>query len=148
MTSAVLSYVDGDDQFHLTDEKLDITKAYEGVQTDSAGAISSFIGTTRDNFEGKRVTSLVYEAFPEMAIEEMKKIVQQIRNQWPVSKIYIAHKIGSCPVGDISVIIFVSSEHRVEALKAVQFAIDALKATVPIWKKVSEPCLYFFSKNL
>ncbi len=59
----------------------------------------------------------------------------QIRQRWDVLKIAIQHKLGACPVGEISVAIYVSSAHRVEGLEAVHFAIDELKRTVPIWKK-------------
>ena len=55
---------------------------------------------------------------------------------WNVETVVIQHKLGNCPVGEVSVLIAVSSEHRKEALEAVQFAIDELKKTVPIWKKV------------
>lgn len=60
----------------------------------------------------------------------------QIREQWDVKKIAIAHKIGSCPIGEASVVIAVSSAHRREAVEGAHFAIDELKRTVPIWKKV------------
>lgn len=46
------------------------------------------------------------------------------------------HKIGICPVGEASIVIAISAAHRVAAIEATHFAIDTLKATVPIWKKV------------
>ena len=52
-----------------------------------------------------------------------------------VSKVYMLHKLGKCPIGEISILIYISSAHRVHALQASQYAIDTLKATVPIWKK-------------
>jgi len=45
------------------------------------------------------------------------------------------HRLGTCPVGEASVGIAISSPHRREALEAVAFAIDAIKANVPVWKK-------------
>eukprot|EP00039_Didymoeca_costata_P018381 m.333216 g.333216 ORF g.333216 m.333216 type:complete len:171 (+) comp17099_c0_seq1:109-621(+) len=125
------------DTVFLTGDQNNITAqiATQIVQDDTAGAVSLFIGTTRDNFEGKRVLHLEYEAYEPMAIKEMKKICQQIREKWSVTKIAMIHKIGSCPVGQISVIIAVSSPHRAEAMQAVTFGIDTLKEKVPIWKK-------------
>ena len=61
----------------------------------------------------------------------------QIRSKWEVTRVIIQHKLGECPIGEISVLIAVSSPHRTESLEAVDFAINELKRTVPIWKKVS-----------
>eukprot|EP00602_Paraphysomonas_sp_CaronLab_P013141 CAMPEP_0185041518 /NCGR_PEP_ID=MMETSP1103-20130426/40912_1 /TAXON_ID=36769 /ORGANISM="Paraphysomonas bandaiensis, Strain Caron Lab Isolate" /LENGTH=118 /DNA_ID=CAMNT_0027581279 /DNA_START=76 /DNA_END=428 /DNA_ORIENTATION=- len=105
------------------------------VQDNSAGAISTFLGTTRNNFEGKEVVSLEYEAYSEMAISELKTLCDKVRAEWEVCKIAIVHKLGNCPVGDCSVAIAISSAHRKESLQAVEFTINELKRTVPIWKK-------------
>lgn len=104
-------------------------------QSDEGGAISTFLGTTRNNFEGKAVVSLEYEAYEDMAMDALERVCKKVRSQWEVMKIGIAHKLGSCPVGDVSVCIVISSAHRKEAIKAVEFFIDDLKASVPIWKK-------------
>lgn len=58
-----------------------------------------------------------------------------MRERWPVLNIVIQHKLGDCPVLDVSVAIIISSEHRKESLAALSFAIDELKLIVPIWKK-------------
>eukprot|EP00964_Phaeocystis_antarctica_P088187 scaffold56119_cov66-Phaeocystis_antarctica.AAC.3 len=70
-----------------------------------------------------------------MAEREMLAICQRMRDRWPLRHVAIAHRIGVVPIGESSVEIAVSSCHRREALEAVQFAIDDLKAHVPIWKK-------------
>ena len=121
---------------YLSRDVLDYSSIINFVRTDKCGAISTFIGTTRDNFEDKSVTYLAYEAYDDMAMSEMLSICESIQRDYDgIHKIYIAHKIGECPVGDISVVIAVSSEHRKEGLAAVSFAIDELKKRVPIWKK-------------
>jgi molybdopterin synthase catalytic subunit len=71
-----------------------------------------------------------------MAISSMRQIVETVRAKWSVEKVIIQHKLGDCPVGETSVLIAVSSAHRKASLEAVAFAIDDLKANVPIWKKV------------
>lgn len=76
-----------------------------------------------------------YEAYQPMAEREMLAICQRMRERWPLRHVAIAHRIGVVPIGEASVEIAVSSAHRREALEAVQFAIDDLKAHVPIWKK-------------
>lgn len=78
---------------------------------------------------------LVYEAYDGMAEKSMKKICSEIRSQWKVHGIAIYHRLGEVPVEEASIAIAISSEHRAESLQAVQFAIDRVKAEVPIWKK-------------
>ncbi|XP_066594048.1 molybdopterin synthase catalytic subunit isoform X4 [Prorops nasuta] len=99
------------------------------------GAVSNFIGTTRNNFENKQVLKLEYEAYESMARKEMEKICAKIRTQWNVKHIAIYHRLGEVPVTKASVIIAISSAHRQESLQAVDFAINSIKSTVPIWKK-------------
>jgi molybdopterin synthase catalytic subunit len=124
-----------EDYVGLSTDKLDTGALITRAQRDYAGAVCTFLGTTRDDFDGKRVTSLNYEAYEDMAIQGMQELVAKVRSQWDVCSVVIAHKLGSCPVGDTSVVIAVSSVHRKEALEAVDFAINELKRTVSIWKK-------------
>lgn len=116
-------------------DPLEITK-YVGIVEDSgSGAIATFTGVTRDNFDGKRVLSLSYEAYIPMAEKEMQEICRKAHDRWRLKKMALAHRIGPVAIGEASVIIAVSSAHRREALEACHWAIDELKATVPIWKK-------------
>jgi len=120
----------------LTHELLSVEECNNLAGDNGAGAISLFVGTTRDNFEGKTVARLEYEAYEEMAIKEMEKLCETIRGQHAdVTHVVIHHRLGVVPVREASVIIAVSSPHRRAALEACHFAIDTLKATVPIWKK-------------
>lgn len=135
MTSYVCCWSDECDHVSLVDCSIVIDVMINMTRCNEAGAVSTFLGTTRDTFEEKVVTHLSYEAYNDMAIECMKEICKKIRQQWNVVKIVIQHKLGDCPVGDVSVLIAISSAHRIESLQAIQFAIDELKRTVPIWKK-------------
>jgi len=119
----------------VTEEKLDLNAICNEVGDPSVGAISTFIGVTRNNFENKEVMKLEYEAYKPMAEKELQKICEKVRSNWDVKHIAMYHKIGLVPIGEASVIIAISSVHRSESLEAVHFAIDELKATVPIWKK-------------
>ncbi|GMH39749.1 hypothetical protein BSKO_07647 [Bryopsis sp. KO-2023] len=114
---------------------LELQKYVDLVSSDDAGAIATFSGVTRNEFRGKTVVKLEYEAYVPMAVAKLKEICQQIRGKWEVRKIAIAHRTGVVPVRHPSVIIAISSAHRKEALEATHWAIDELKATVPIWKK-------------
>ncbi|XP_066262490.1 molybdopterin synthase catalytic subunit [Euwallacea similis] len=117
-------------------DKLNIQDVTDLVTSTSCGAISVFIGTTRDKFEGKTVVNLEYEAYESMGIKAMERICTEIRKEWPeVENIAIYHRLGEVPTKEASVVIAVSSPHREEALKATEFCINHLKQSVPIWKK-------------
>jgi len=70
-----------------------------------------------------------------MALKEMLNICAKIRLQWNIEGIAIYHRIGEVPISEASIVIAISSSHREESLRAVEYAINTLKASVPIWKK-------------
>jgi molybdopterin synthase catalytic subunit len=118
-----------------------LQECMEFVTHPSCGAVSSFIGTTRDNFENKIVIHLSYESYVPMAIREIQKLCIEALDKFPsVFRIAIVHKLGQCDVGMTSIIICCSSPHRKEALNCVAFLIDDFKARVPIWKKEVYDC--------
>ncbi|XP_014347373.1 molybdopterin synthase catalytic subunit [Latimeria chalumnae] len=120
----------------LTYEKLSVDYISELVTSPSCGAVSLFIGTTRNNFEGKKVVWLEYEAYAPMAETEIKKICRAVRQKWlTVKHIAVHHRLGLVPVTEASVVIAISSPHRNEALESLKYCLDTLKAKVPIWKK-------------
>ncbi|KGL72799.1 Molybdopterin synthase catalytic subunit, partial [Tinamus guttatus] len=101
------------------------------------------LGTTRNNFEGKKVIRLEYEAYTSMAETEIKKICRDVRQKWPsVQHIAVHHRLGY-----VCVIIAVSSPHRAESLEAVRYCINTLKASVPIWKKEIYEDEYSWKEN-
>ncbi|XP_077494864.1 molybdopterin synthase catalytic subunit-like [Amblyomma americanum] len=119
----------------LLDTKLDVEAVLAQVGSPDCGAISVFLGTTRNHFEGKAVRMLSYEAYAPMAKREMLGICEGVRERWTVKNIAVVHRLGDVPLCEASVLIAVSSEHRQEGLDAVKYAIDELKRRVPIWKK-------------
>ncbi|XP_017666715.1 PREDICTED: molybdopterin synthase catalytic subunit isoform X1 [Lepidothrix coronata] len=128
------------DFIKLKSAKLSVDEVSELVVSPYCGAVSLFIGTTRNNFEGKKVIHLEYEAYTSMAETEIKKICRDVRQKWPsVKHIAVYHRLGVVPITEASVIIAVSSPHRAESLEAVMYCINTLKASVPIWKKPRKP---------
>ena len=99
------------------------------------GAVCLFVGVVRDHNAGRRVLRLEYEAYEEMALPLMEKIAAECRERWPVTDVRIIHRLGPLAIGEASVAVAVASPHRREAFEACRYAIDTLKATVPIWKK-------------
>jgi molybdopterin synthase catalytic subunit len=121
--------------FRVTNQPIDLNELVRYVADAEAGAIVPFIGTTRNNNEGRRVIALDYDGYPEMAEKELARIGAEAKNQWPICKMAIVHRLGPVQIGEASVIIVVSSAHRDAAFAASRFAIEEIKKTVPIWKK-------------
>jgi len=121
--------------FEISDRSIDPATVVAAVNVPAAGAIATFLGITRDHNVGRHVTRLEYEAYPEMAVVEMRKIGDEARQRWAIEGIAIVHRIGVVPVGEASVVIAVAAAHRKPAFAACHFAIDRLKEVVPIWKK-------------
>ena len=119
----------------LTSDTLSLDTCYKFVQTPSCGGIALFVGTVRNQTKQKEVTLLDFSAYGPMAVKEMQKIAQQALEKFLIERIAIHHAEGALKIGDIPVIIAVSSAHRDAAFEACQYAIDTLKETVPIWKK-------------
>ena len=119
----------------LTQSPLDPEAVSSKVRKDTNGAVVTFLGTTRDNFQGKRVLSLEYEAFDEMALSKMEEIRVELQAQFALDDIAISHRVGMVPIGEISLVIAIASPHRKEAFQACQRAVDRVKEIVPIWKK-------------
>ena len=121
--------------YRLTDKTIELNELVAHVGDPAAGALATFIGTTRDNNEGRSIISLDYEAYPGMAEQEMAKLGDEAAERWEISRMAIVHRTGNVPIGEASVIIAVSAPHRDDAFKACRYAIDELKKRVPIWKK-------------
>lgn len=119
----------------ITHSPIDLQELVEFVADPTAGATTTFLGTTRNTNEGRRVIRLEYECYPGMAEKEMHKIAAAALARWPIVKIAMVHRVGRVDIGETSVAIAVSAGHRHAAFEACHYAIDRLKETVPIWKK-------------
>ena len=120
----------------ITAAQLPVAEAYEWAVRADCGADVLFSGTVRDHAEGRSgVQHLTYEAYEEQAVPKMAEIATEVRGRWPATgQIVLLHRTGKLGLGESSVIVVGSSPHRPEAFEAGRYAIDALKATVPIWK--------------
>jgi molybdopterin synthase catalytic subunit/molybdopterin converting factor small subunit len=121
--------------FILSGEPLSLERAAAEVASDGAGAIATFVGTTRARSRGRDVIRLEYEAYEGMAEAEMERIAGVLRDRHDVIDIAIHHRVGPVEIGETSVVIAVSAAHRAAAFDACREAIDTLKQTVPLWKK-------------
>jgi molybdopterin synthase catalytic subunit/molybdopterin converting factor small subunit len=119
----------------LSDEPLDLLAPVREVQSDAAGAVATFVGTTRVTSRGRTVLHLDYEAYPEMAERMLAELAATLKSRHDLCEVAIHHRVGRVQVGEPSVAIAVSAPHRDAALTACREAIDTLKETIPLWKK-------------
>jgi molybdopterin synthase catalytic subunit len=122
-------------RFLVTEEELDPRAIESLVEDDGAGAILTFTGVVRNNARGRQVTALDYEAYPPAAEKMLSQIGDEIADLWQIRQLAIHHRYGLLKIGEISVVIAVSSAHRDEAYAASKYAIERIKEIVPIWKK-------------
>ena len=121
--------------FRLTDVPIDPSAVVAEAADDRAGAIATFLGTTRVESRGRTVHYLDYEAYGGMAEKVMGELADELKAKHKLCAVAITHRVGRVEIGEISVAIAVSAPHRAAALAACAEAIDALKETVPLWKK-------------
>ena len=131
---ALIPPVSGGD-FRLLEKPLSLEATVAEVRTDDAGAIATFVGTTRRHSRGRDVLHLEYEAYEGMAEEVMAKLAAELKARHDLCEVAIHHRIGRVDIGETSVVIAVSAPHRAAALAACREAIDELKVSVPLWKK-------------
>lgn len=121
---------------NLTNEPLSVEQIAKLVKSSKAGAVVSFEGTTRDNFDSKNVQELSYECYSEMALSEMNNLCLEAIQKFPeIIKVALWHRTDVVPVGEVSVVCSVSSPHRIDAFKGCEYIMTLLKSRVPIWKK-------------
>lgn len=131
----------GQDWLALAEQPLSVDAAYEWCVQGDCGAVVLFSGTVRDHAVDDQgalrrgVGHLTYEAYETQVVPRLAAIAGEVRVRWPqTGRIVLWHRIGRIELGDSSVIVVVSSPHRPEAFEAGRYAIDAIKATAPIWK--------------
>ncbi|MBM31287.1 MAG: hypothetical protein CL764_00345 [Chloroflexi bacterium] len=124
-----------DDQIIIDENVILKDQIIESFFSHEDGAVVFFYGVTRNNHDNKTVISLEYESLIPMAKNEINKIFVSIHRKWNVSKIVLLHRLGKLYPGEISMLIGISSKHRKPAIQSIDYLIDELKKTVPIWKK-------------
>jgi molybdopterin synthase catalytic subunit len=116
-------------------DPIDPGSVIESVRSKSSGGLAVFIGTVRNNNDGRNVSALEYHAYEGLAAEEMQAVVDRVRGNRTVDLISAVHRLGRLELGEIAVVVAVSSAHRAEAFDSCREVIEALKHSVPIWKK-------------
>ncbi len=133
----VLASVQGDNWLELTPDPLPAERALAWVERPSCGAVACFVGTVRDNAEGRTgVKAIEYEAYTLQVLPRFETIAAAARERWPdLGRVVVWHRVGHLQLGEASVVVAVSTPHRAEAFEACRYLIDTLKSTTPIWKR-------------
>jgi molybdopterin synthase catalytic subunit len=118
----------------ITSNPISVQMVIDKVRRDNNSDVITFVGTVRDNSEGKRVLYLEYEVYKEMADKKLQEICEEINHRWPTD-IAIVHRVGRIDIGEAAVVIAVGSSDQSIGFQACQYAIDRIKEIVPIWKK-------------
>ena len=126
-----------DDRVHaaVTRAPLDIGACQARVARSGAGAVLTFVGTVRDEKQGRSVLYIDYEAYEPMAEKVLGRIGAEMCARWPTCAAALEHRIGRVEVGEPSIVIVVSTPHRAEGFEALRYGIEAVKHDLPVWKK-------------
>lgn len=122
-------------EIKIRDTSLNLTKCLATVASDDCGGTAIFVGTARNETDGRKVLRLEFEAYTTMALKEMEKIALQAVEKWPIKSLLIHHRNGVVAAGEPAIIIIATAIRRDAAFQACRYTIDILKETVPIWKK-------------
>ena len=128
--------VDCETWLGLTADSLPVEEALRWAGRPDCGALVLFSGNARDHAEGRSgVTGLAYEAYEEQAVPRLERVADEARRRWPaIGRVVLVHRVGPVAIGEAAVVGVGSAPHRGDAFEAGRFCIDAVKATVPIWK--------------
>ena len=119
----------------LIREPIDAARELANLKRGDDGAAVVFEGVVRNQTRGRKTLYLDYEAYEEMARQQMESLAEQALKQFQIRDVSLVHRLGRLEIGEASVLIVVASAHRAAAFDACRWLIDTLKRTVPIWKK-------------
>lgn len=121
--------------FRFSDTIIDSRALQATLNHPTAGGFVAFEGWVRNHNEGQPVLRLEYEAYPELAISEGQKIIDEALQKFAITGAACVHRVGLLEIGDIAVWVGVAAAHRGAAFDACRYIIDEAKQRVPIWKK-------------
>jgi len=119
----------------IVENTIDAETIVSCMKDGSDGAVCVFDGIVRDNTRGRPTLYLDYEAYREMALEQMRRLAGEAVEKFGVRDVAVVHRLGRLAVGETSVLIVAASAHRAAAFDACRWLIDTLKKTVPVWKR-------------
>lgn len=121
--------------FLISDRALDPAPLVAWVTTPEDGAVVTFSGVARNNFNGRATASLSYQAYAEMAVPVLEQLAQEARERWPIGRAAVHHRVGALEIGETAVLVVVAAPHRQAAFAAAAYIMDRIKEVAPIWKQ-------------
>lgn len=118
----------------IREATLSVDEVLDAVRHPRAGGIATFIGVVRDRDHGRGVEALDYTSHPS-APQVLRELAERLAAGTDVVRLAVVHRVGHLEIGDTAVVVAVSAVHRAAALEVCRELIDALKSTVPIWKR-------------
>ena len=119
----------------ITSDPLDPARLLSRVGAPEDGAVLLFLGTVRDHADGRSVSGMQYEGYEEMALEVLRRIAEEAGDRFSTPHLAVTHRLGALEIGDVSVVVAVSSPHRAEAYGASRYVMEEIKRRLPVWKK-------------
>jgi molybdopterin synthase catalytic subunit len=120
--------------FAIIDKPLAAAPLESLVQTPADGAVVTFAGVVRDNFDGRATSHLTYESYGPMAVSVLRQIAQEAQATYAIGQVAVHHRVGQLEIGETAVLVVVAAPHRQAALEAVGYIMDRIKQIAPIWK--------------
>ncbi|MCG8351041.1 MAG: MoaD family protein [Chloroflexales bacterium] len=121
--------------FLITETPLDPAPLVAWATTPEDGAVVTFSGVARNNFEGRATAFLSYEAYAEMAVPVLQQLADEARARWPIGRVAVHHRVGTLEIGATAVLVVVAAPHRQAAFAAAAYIMDRIKEVAPIWKR-------------
>jgi molybdopterin synthase catalytic subunit len=128
---------DSGEWIDVCEGELPVDAAWKWANLPHCGGVVTFCGTVRDYSDGRPgVSILEYEAYLDQVVPRLADVATAARSRWPeIGRVALLHRVGRLEVGEVAVVVTVSTPHRAEAFAAAQFCIDTLKHTIPVWKR-------------
>ena len=126
-------------KIEITDQPIDSAELSGNVENPAAGASLLFLGMVRQWTDGVETCHLEYDCHPSMAKKQLAKLAEQAIQQFDLLACHVVHRVGLLELGEISIALAVSSAHRKNSLQAVEWLMNSIKQSVPIWKKEHFP---------
>lgn len=118
----------------ITESPIEVADVLASVGSPADGAALLFLGTVREQNDGRPVSGMRYDAYAAMATEVLEAIASEAAAQAGSDRISVVHRIGELAIGEVSVAIAVSTPHRAEAFEAARYVIEQIKVRLPVWK--------------
>lgn len=123
----------------LQREPFSLERVLRELKGPQVGGVTFYVGTVRTEDDGRRVEALQYEAYPEMATEQLERLRTETIGRFGLVDAVIIHRLGRLTADDEIMVVALAGRHRKETYAAIDHLMDRLKEIIPIWKQEESP---------